>query len=149
MARDNQRCFVSGGLDRSAYYEGMPGVTRVVYCTTVPIIPAELLPSESEPNQVRRSSRSSLTFTATHTHHLLTADQDAMWGILRRFCGVRDAAALAQQAQGPANTLLVNGWAARAFSMFLWWLLPTEVGVAPLDPSASFPYPVMLVFPAR
>ena len=49
-----------------------------------------------------------------------------MLGILKRFCGV-DTTTLAEQAHGPANTLLMHGWAADAFTMFLWWLLPTEV----------------------
>ena len=49
-----------------------------------------------------------------------------MLGILTRFCGV-DATTLAEQAYAPANTLLMHGWAADAFTMFLWWLLPTEV----------------------
>ncbi|KAM5539562.1 hypothetical protein V8D89_006671 [Ganoderma adspersum] len=105
MARDNHRCFLSGGLDRSAYFDGTPlpaGVTGVVRCCTVSIIPAEVLQPDS--NQ-----------------------QDIMCGIniLKRFCGI-DAATLAEHAHGPANTLLMHGWAADALTMFLWWLLPTE-----------------------
>ena len=56
-----------------------------------------------------------------------------MLGILTRFCGV-DATTLAEQAYAPANTLLMHGWAADAFTMFLWWLLPTEVRVRPSLP---------------
>ncbi|PIL26603.1 hypothetical protein GSI_12361 [Ganoderma sinense ZZ0214-1] len=53
-------------------------------------------------------------------------DQDITSGMLQRFCSVKGATTLIEQVQGPANTLLVHGWGARAFSMFLWWLLPTE-----------------------
>ncbi|PIL26601.1 hypothetical protein GSI_12359 [Ganoderma sinense ZZ0214-1] len=77
------------------------GVMRVMYCRTVSIIPAELLPSE--PNE------------------------DFMWGILRRFCGIQDSATLAQQMHGPANVLFVHRGAATAFNRFSWWLLPTEI----------------------
>ena len=46
MARDNYRCFLSGGLDRSAYFDDMllpAGVTGTVRCCTVSIIPPEVL----------------------------------------------------------------------------------------------------------
>ena len=46
MARDNYRCFLSGGLDRSVYFDDMPlpaGVTGTVRCCTVSIIPPEVL----------------------------------------------------------------------------------------------------------
>ena len=46
MARDNYRCFLSGGLDRSTYSDDMPlpaGVTGTVRCCTVSIIPPEVL----------------------------------------------------------------------------------------------------------
>ena len=49
-----------------------------------------------------------------------------MLGFLKRFCGV-DTTTFGEQAHEPANTLLMHGWAADAFTMFLWWLLPTEV----------------------
>ncbi|KAM5539557.1 hypothetical protein V8D89_006666 [Ganoderma adspersum] len=129
MARDNHRCFLSGGLDRSAYFDGMPlpaGVTGVVRCSTVSIIPAEVLQPDS--NQVRRgTSTSSLLFSDVHVVPVQPSPpaQDIMRGILKRFCGV-DAAMLAEHAHGPANTLLMHGWAADALTMFLWWLLPTE-----------------------
>ena len=137
MARDNYRCFLSGGLDRSAYFDDMPlpaGVTGTVRCCTVSIIPPEVL--QPDWNQVRcDTSTSSVLSSDVHivpVQHTST-DQGIMLGILKRFFGV-DTTTLAEHAHAPANTLLMHGWAADAFTMFLWWLLPTEV-----RPSLSTP----------
>ena len=139
MIRDNQRCFVSRGLDHSAYYYGMPiptGVTGVVYCRIVSIVPAELLSFMQ--NQVCHiSSSNSLSFTMACMQHL-PADLDIMWGMLQRFCGIPDTAMLAQKAHGPANTLLVHLEAALSFNDFIWWLCPTEVGIIPLHLCVQF-----------
>ncbi|PIL26592.1 hypothetical protein GSI_12350 [Ganoderma sinense ZZ0214-1] len=117
MARDNSCCFLSSGLDNSVYSRGMslpPGVTRVAFCCTVSIIPREVLAQPAADASEDRSGIQPMS------------DQDITSGILQRFCGVQDAATLVEQAQGPANTLLVHEWGALSFSMFLWWLLPTE-----------------------
>ena len=130
MARDNYRCFLSGGLDRSAYFDDMllpAGVTGTVRCCTVSIIPPEVLQPDS--NQVRCGTSTSGVLSSYF--HIVPVqhpapEENIMLGILTRFCSV-DTTTLAEHAHGPANTLLMHGWAADAFTMFLWWLLPTEV----------------------
>ncbi|KAM5539563.1 hypothetical protein V8D89_006672 [Ganoderma adspersum] len=111
LARDDSLCFVSGALDSSAYtFERPlpPGVTRITSCRTVSIIPPKVFapPDASEGRDVQ-------------------SGQDIMFGVLKGFCGL-DAALLAEQAQGPANTLLMNGSAEDAFGMLVWCLHPTE-----------------------
>ena len=142
MARDNRRCFVTGGLDSSAYSRSRPlptGVTRVVYCDPVSIIPPQIcLRSDTSDNhdcqwdQVRRSQlqTKSYPYPDVHVVHHLPQEQGITLGILKRFCGV-DATTLAEQAQGPANTLFMNGTAGTAFSSLVWCLRPTEVSTVP------------------
>ncbi|KAM5539560.1 hypothetical protein V8D89_006669 [Ganoderma adspersum] len=117
MTRDNCRCFVTGGLDSSAYSRSRPlptGVTRVVYCGPVSIIPAKIcLRSDTSDNR-----------DSQWDQHL-PPEQDVTFGILKRFCSV-DAATFAEQAQGPANTLFMNGTAGTAFGSLVWCLHPTQ-----------------------
>ena len=66
MARDDFRCFMSGGLDSRAYYAGrpVPPGARVKFCDTVPILSSDVwahdVPAgqdrehQSESSQVRR-----------------------------------------------------------------------------------------------
>ena len=143
MARDNYRCFLSGGLDRSVYFDDMPlpaGVTGTVRCCTVSIIPPEVLAHPDASQDLNAQPDSDQVRCGTSTSGVLSSyvhvvpvpiqhtppEEDVMLGILKRFFGV-DTTTLAEQAYAPANTLLMHGWAADAFTMFLWWLLPTEV----------------------